>query len=230
VTGVTSGWPSDATLSYSWGYGCGESGDGIEGAITTSLAIPDDAIGCTIAFAVTGSEAGHSDTTKSGFMTSVVTAPKKTAVAAPATDTTALTAYLTAHDAAPAAASTAGLPTSLDTSKDYTANVTWTSADSYVDVYAYSTPTFVGTFPVVNGVAQINVSHATLAAIGGGSHTLVAIGQSSGGVQSVAISVSAALASTGFDPMLPIGIASIFLLLGASLMLMRRSQLARATA
>ena len=162
------------------------------------------------------------------FMAGPVAAPKQAAVAAPVGNSTDLIAYLTAHDAPPAAAPSAGLPTSMSPDKSYTANVTWTSHDSFVDVYAYSSPTFVGTFAVVNGVAQITLSSATLAALGAGGHTLVAIGQSSGGVQSVALSVSASLASTGFDPMLPLGLASIFLLLGGSLLLARRAQLARA--
>jgi hypothetical protein len=229
VTGSTSGWPIGTTLTYQWGYGRGQSGDDITGATSTTLVVPEEAIGGTLGFIVTGHLTGYTPTSVGAHADKVAYTTQKPAVAAPVANSDGLAAYLMQHDVDTAASSTVGLPASLDSSKQYTANLGWYWADSFVDVYAYSTPTFIGSFAVVNGVAQINLSASQLAALGGGNHTLVAIGQSSNGVQSVALSISAVLASTGFDPMMPIGTAAVLLLLGASLMLVRRSQVTRST-
>ena len=47
-----------------------------------------------------------------------------------------------------------------------------------MDVWAYSTPTYIGTFPVINGVLKI--TGADLSALAAGDHNLVLIGQTSG--------------------------------------------------
>ncbi|WP_158437853.1 SdrD B-like domain-containing protein [Naasia lichenicola] len=228
LTGTVSGFPAGAAFTYQWGYSAGESGGPIDDQTGSTLMVTDALVGKSLSFFATATKAGFSDTTVRSLMNTAVTAAKKAPVSAPASDAGSLSTYLTAHQAAPITSSTVGLPASLSSEKSYTANLGWNSGDSFVDVYAYSSPTFIGTFPVSNGTSQITLSAAQLAALGGGSHTLVAIGQSSGGVQSVALSVSAALASTGFDPMLPMGIAAILLLLGGSLLFTRRAQLARA--
>ncbi|HZK58430.1 MAG TPA: hypothetical protein VFC59_00985, partial [Cryobacterium sp.] len=102
------------------------------------------------------------------------------------------------------------------------AKVAWSAADSFVDVYLYSTPTLVGTFPVVNDAAKITLSAAVLDKLAAGSHTLVVIGQSSGSVKSVALVLAASLAATGFDAAAPLGAATLLLLLGAALVLVVR--------
>ncbi|GAB2827823.1 hypothetical protein GCM10027022_18620 [Alpinimonas psychrophila] len=62
----------------------------------------------------------------------------------------------------------------------FVASMPWTgnSDDQWVDVWAYSTPTYIGTFPVINGVLKI--TGADLSALTAGDHHLVLVGQSSG--------------------------------------------------
>ena len=52
------------------------------------------------------------------------------------------------------------------------------SGDQWVDVWAYSTPTYIGTFPVSNGVLKL--TGADLSALAAGDHNLVLVGQTSG--------------------------------------------------
>ncbi|UAJ81604.1 LPXTG cell wall anchor domain-containing protein [Leifsonia sp. ZF2019] len=119
------------------------------------------------------------------------------------------------------------MPATLDPTKGYTASVEWTSADSFVDVYVYSTPILLGSFPVVDGKVQVTLSADVLAQLAAGSHTLVLVGQSSGGVQAVALSVAAvtttaALAATGSDAAIPATIGGLLVLLGAAGVLVAR--------
>ncbi|WP_185740423.1 beta strand repeat-containing protein [Homoserinimonas aerilata] len=74
--------------------------------------------------------------------------------------------------------------------KAFTASVPWSDAsgDQWVDVWAYSSPVFIGTFPVIDGVLQI--TGADLSALGAGDHHLVMVGQTSGTDQVAAISVA----------------------------------------
>jgi LPXTG-motif cell wall-anchored protein len=101
-------------------------------------------------------------------------------------------------------------------------HVQFLGGDDFVDVYLYSSPISVGTFPVVNGVAQVTLSASVLSELAAGSHTLVVVGQFSGIVASVNLSVAAALAATGFDVVAPAGAALLLLLLGGALVLVRR--------
>ncbi|WP_158253229.1 Ig-like domain repeat protein [Cryobacterium sp. N19] len=115
---------------------------------------------------------------------------------------------------------------SLDVSKLFSGTLPWSDgADSFVDVYAYSSPVFLGTFPVVNGVVQI--TGVDLSALEAGGHNLVFVGQTSGTVSVMAVTVAApvaapviparsssGLAVTGVDPAVSIGAAGILLLLG----------------
>nr|WP_249776620.1 LPXTG cell wall anchor domain-containing protein [Leifsonia sp. C5G2] len=160
-------------------------------------------------------------------MTDWVVAPKKDAAPAPAASSDALPQFLASKGVTPATPASAGLPAALDGSKGYTAKVDWSGADSYVDVYAYSTPVLVGTFPVVNGVVQISLSPALLASIASGAHTLVVAGQTSGTVQAVAFTVSAVapaavLANTGSDTTGPLIAGALLLFGGAALLVVRR--------
>lgn len=211
LTAETAGWPVGTTFSYDWGYSRGQSGNPT-GVTTRTYTVTSDLIGTWVLVNVTGTLAGYTPTTVSTFLETATSAPKKPTGAAPA-DTTGST---------PAAQTSAGLPAGpLDPGVDHTANVNWAGADSYVDVYVFSTPTLVGTFPVVNGVAQITLSKAVLAKLSTGTHTLVITGQTSGAVQSVTLALG--LAATGAEnPAVPVTVASLLLLLGAGLLIGRR--------
>jgi uncharacterized repeat protein (TIGR02543 family) len=123
----------------------------------------------------------------------------------------------------------AGLPAAgVDKTQEQTATMGWSGdlGDKFVDVYAYSTPLFVGTFPVVDGKVQIVLSPAMLSALADGTHTLVVTGQTSGAVQAVSFRIVDTLAATGFDRA-PLGSAGLLLLLaGAALLLRRRGSVA----
>jgi len=121
---------------------------------------------------------------------------------------------------------------SLDVSKPFSGTLPWSdTSDSFVDVYAYSTPVFLGTFPVINGTVQI--TGVNLSELAAGGHQLVFIGQTSDTVSVMAITVAAVEAAavvpasssdrlpvTGSAPaVLPIGAASILLLLGSGLLI-----------
>jgi hypothetical protein len=219
---------SGVTTTLSWGQGRGESGGPIDDATGNTLVLTEDMVGSTISFIATGTKADYTPTSVHYFSTVTVSAPKKAAAPAPVANSSELSAYLEAHFAPPVGADIVGLPLAgLNPGKDYTANVAWYSGDSFVDVYAYSTATYIGTFPVVNGAVQVNLTSAQLTALGAGAHTLVAVGQSSGGVNSASFTVTAVLASTGFDPMVPMGAAAALLVLGGGLMVLRRRMAAK---
>lgn len=211
---TTTGWPAGATFTYQWFAPIPEHSSGdITGATTDTYVVTADVIGRDVFVWVDGSVPGvsaPSEITSSNHVAAF--AAKKPTGAAPA-DTTGST---------PAAQTSAGLPAgALDPGKDQTASVTWAAADSFVDVYVFSTPTLLGTFPVVNGVAQITLSKAVLAKLSTGTHTLVITGQTSGAVQSVTLALG--LAVTGADdPTVPLTVASLLLLLGAGLLITRR--------
>lgn len=63
---------------------------------------------------------------------------------------------------------------------NFVASMPWAGSndDQWVDVWAYSTPTYIGTFPVINGVLKI--TGADLSALAAGDHHLVLVGQTSG--------------------------------------------------
>ncbi len=247
-------WPEGATLSYSWEWSNGEWGDGIEGATGTTFVVPAAQVGRQIVGVIEASLDGFEPArayASTAFVTAAPTpvAPVTTPVtpvtaaptpvtpasstpastaAAPVATSAELAAFLTAARVETRTAASAGLPaTGLDVTKPYTATVDWAAADGFVDVYAYSTPTLVGTFPVVNGKVQVVLSSAMLALLASGSHTLVFTGQSSGAVSAVAFSIAAvaaapALAATGVDPIVPLGSAALLFLLGAALVVVRR--------
>lgn len=114
-----------------------------------------------------------------------------------------------------------GASGSLDGSKPLSGEVPWTDAsDSFVDVYGYSSPIYLGTFPVVNGVVQL--TGLDLSALPGGGHHLVFVGQTSATVVVMAVSITAALAATGTDVLAPSILASVLLVLGLALLVVRR--------
>jgi LPXTG-motif cell wall-anchored protein len=198
------------------------SGD-IAGATSSTYVVTKAEIGRNVTAMVFGGVPGVSAPSLVSASNSIaITAPKK----APAPAPTDLAAYLLANGSTPEPQTSTGLPAgALDASKSHIANVTWSSPDSFVDVYAFSSPVFVGTFPVVNGVAQITLSTAVLGKLAAGNHTLVITGQSSGAVASVALAIG--LPATGSDPTVPVTVASVLMLIGAGLMFVRRRYGAR---
>ncbi|TFD90051.1 hypothetical protein [Cryobacterium serini] len=247
LTATAADWPEGATINYYWGYNDGEFGDSIEGATGRTFTVPADKVGLHIAamiyvnlpgfeeyFLATTTDIVPPATTPVATVPAaqapadtalVATVPAAQAPAdtAPVATSAQLTAFLTAAGVVTGTAASAGLPaTGLDVTKPYTATVDWAAADGFVDVYAYSTPTLVGTFPIVNGQVHVVLSSAMLSALAAGSHTLVVSGQSSGAVQAVAFSITKTLAATGVDPIVPLGSAALLLLLGAALVVVRR--------
>ncbi|WP_187977211.1 right-handed parallel beta-helix repeat-containing protein [Mycetocola sp. JXN-3] len=126
--------------------------------------------------------------------------------------------------------------TKLNPAAPFTATLPWSANDAFVDVYAYSTPTLLGSFPVVDGA--VVVAGADLSKLPAGEHHIVFQGQTSKSVAVIAVAVTAAhpvaagtpaaLASTGADGVLGLGVAGgILLLIGAAalgLVRRRRSQ------
>lgn len=105
---------------------------------------------------------------------------------------------------------------------DFSAWLSWTG-DETVKLYGYSSPTYLGTFPVVNGQAQI--SGVDLTSLGEGAHHLLIVGEQSGAFQVAGLEVAAppqqeaapalptptAPAETGLSPWLMAGIAALLL-------------------
>jgi LPXTG-motif cell wall-anchored protein len=226
---TTGGWPSGVTLSYEWGFSTGQSGGPLDGATSSTLTVTEDQIGYMLSAFVTAEKAGFAPTTISLFSEEAVSAPKKPAAPAPVADSDDLGSFLAGKGSTSQSQESAGLPAgSLNPAKGYTAEVPWLSADSFVDVYLYSSPVFLGTFPVVGGVVQIDLSADVLSELGAGGHTLVVLGQSSGAVSSVSLSIAAMLASTGVDPVFAFSAAGLFVLLGAASLFAARRMRSRA--
>jgi len=229
LTVTTAGWPAGTTFDYEWYYSGGQFGGPIESADNApTYTLTEGETALQVGVIVTGHKDGFAPTqVYSTNMTDWVVAPKKDAAPAPVASSDALPQFLASKGVTPATPASAGLPAALDASKGYTAKVEWAGADSYVDVYAYSTPVLVGTFPVVNGVVQISLTPALLASIAAGAHTLVITGQTSGTVQAVAFTVSAVapaavLADTGSDTTVPLLAGALLLFGGAALLVIRR--------
>jgi LPXTG-motif cell wall-anchored protein len=72
----------------------------------------------------------------------------------------------------------------------FVASMPWagSSDDQWVDVWAYSTPTYIGTFPVISGVLKI--TGADLSSLAGGDHHLVLVGQTSGANEVMSLAVA----------------------------------------
>lgn len=117
----------------------------------------------------------------------------------------------------------------LDPSEPLIGELEWPNAtDSFVDVYAYSTPVHLGTFPVVDGKVILS---ADISGLASGTHRLLFVGQTSGEMQAMEITVQGAstpvqpgttttggLAQTGADSSFaPIGLGALAILLGLGL-------------
>ena len=220
----TTGWPEGTKLSYTWFWNGGNMGGEIPDATGTTYTVTSDVLGRLVGVFVTGTLPGFapSDGVYSN-LSATITAAQQPAAAAPVANSSDLAAFLAAKGVTPLTQTDAGLPAgALNPGTSYTANVAWTAADSFVDVYAFSTPVLVGSFPVVDGVAQIKLSPKVLGQLDAGAHTLVITGQSSGAVQAVSLSIAATLAETGANAAAPITAAVLLLLLGAALVVVRR--------
>lgn len=95
-------------------------------------------------------------------------------------------------------------------------------ADAFVDVYTYSTPVFIGTFPVVNG--DVVLTGADLSHLEPGVHHFLFRGQTTGALAVVRFTVIG-LAATGQDAeatMIGAGAAGLLLAAGAGLLVAAR--------
>lgn len=221
LTLETAGWPAGTTFSYEWFKFTPAMGDGLENT-GAAYTVTDGDVGYSIGVFVTGSKEGSGDATVR-VGSDYVTAPLQAAAPAPVADSTQLAAYLADAGVTTETQTSAGLPAgALNPNTSYTANVAWMAGDSFVDVYVYSAPVFVGSFAVVDGVAQINLSAKVLGQLAAGEHTLVVTGQSSGAVQAVALNIAPMLAETGFSAAGPLTGAAVLLVLGGALVFVRR--------
>lgn len=218
LTVETSGWPVGTSLTYEWFYNGGEFGGAIEGETGDSYTVTADVLGYWIGVLVTGTLDGYESDWNSDLTTDVAFTPELPAAAPPVADSADLGDVLVGP-AAPQSHDAAGLPAAV--SGDQSGTLYWGGGDSFVDVYLYSSPVLVGTFPVVGGAVDFSLSASLLAAAGPGAHTLVFQGQTSGALQSVAITV-VALAATGVDATMPLIAGGSLLLLGGALVLVRR--------
>jgi LPXTG-motif cell wall-anchored protein len=200
-------------------------GGPIEGATGSTYTVTADDHGYFIGLDIIGHADGYGDGYARAAVTATVTAPAEPAAKAPVADSKDLAGFLTANGATVQQPGTVGLAAgNLDPTKPYTATMTWAHADSFVDVYLYSAPVLVGTFPVVNGQAQIVLSAKVLGQLSAGAHTLVAVGQNSGGVEAVSVSIAATLPATGAEPAVPLTVGALMLLLGSALIVLRRTR------
>lgn len=218
-------WPVGTTFTYQWAYNGGQYGGEIDGETAATYTVGAEYIGLWVGVVVTGHLGGYTDDfVYAGFegAENVVFTDEQPTGPAPVADSSGLPAFLSSAGSTPGSAQSAGLPAGgLASGEDYTARLDWNSPDSFVDIFIYSSPVAIGTFPVVGGVVQAPLGGARLAALAPGSHTLVVIGQSSGNVQSYALSLG--LAATGSDlGAAPYAIAGALLLGGVALLAFRR--------
>ncbi|SDB91157.1 hypothetical protein SAMN05216410_0866 [Sanguibacter gelidistatuariae] len=234
----TYGWPVGTAFSYQWFWHDGTSSHLVEGATGKIYTLAPADLGRRFGVIVTGTLSQFATTSVTTGLTTAVEAPPPVVRAPIDPRTTAeLMDYLRrggisvgssalpAPFVAPAPGPTAALFPSL-------APLAWgDSRDWHVDVYLFSEQLFIGTFPVVNGVAQIKLTGEQLAAAGAGEHTLVAVGQQSGAIQAAALTIAEAptvaaaapaLAATGAEAAPLLGVAALLLALGAALVVLRR--------
>lgn len=83
----------------------------------------------------------------------------------------------------------------LDPSQRLSGELPWENPlDDFVDVFAFSEPVPLGTFPVVDGAVQLD---ADISALADGTHRLLFIGQVSGDVQVMEITIQSASEGEG---------------------------------
>lgn len=182
-------------------------------------------------------------------VTVTVNVEQATPVPPPATDSDALAELVAQNELDVAATTESFVPSGdgeqnplddFDASKPLSGELPWSNdVDSFVDVYVYSTPVFLGTFPIVDGVVQL--TGIDLSALEAGDHHLVLMGQTSQEVAVLAITLAAdetdpdaggaavsdppALAATGAD-IVP-GLLTAGTLLGLGLALLAAAAVRR---
>lgn len=111
----------------------------------------------------------------------------------------------------------------LDVSKPFDAVYSgWSDpSDAFVDVHAYSTASYVGTFPVIGG--NVVLTGLDLSALSAGGHHLLMRGQTSGAVAVIAFTAATMqLAATGAEAALASGAALALLVAGGALFVTAR--------
>jgi len=219
LTVSTTGWPADAEFTYQWLAPETNSSGDIIGAVASTYVITADEVGREVTVFVYGRVPGVSAPSEIIASNAILAYDPEKPISPPPAD---LDDYLLNNGSTPESQTTAGLPSGpLNPGVAQTADLPWAAADSFVDVYVFSTPVRVGVFPVVGGVAKISLSPTVLGQLSTGGHTLVATGQTSGAVQSLALSIG--LAATGADaPTAPLLGAALLLLAGSALVIARR--------
>ncbi|GMA90490.1 hypothetical protein [Homoserinibacter gongjuensis] len=161
--------------------------------------------------------------------------------APPAADSTALADLIDAEGIDVAADTAQFVPVGLanadisrvDPTLPFAGDFPWSEpSDAFVDVYSYSTASFLGTFAVVGGTVQlrgVDLSH-----LAGGTHHVLFRGQTSGALGVVQVTVLAAgggaeLAATGAPTgTIVVGLVSLAALLaGVGALILGRRQVAR---
>jgi hypothetical protein len=124
--------------------------------------------------------------------------PQPQPATAPAADSASLATLLAANNVDVTATTNSFVadagsssPGSVDFTKPFSGSMPWVSNDNFVDVYAYSSPLYLGAFPVVNG--RVILTNLDLSRLGAGSHQLVLLGQNSKALSAVALTARALL-------------------------------------
>lgn len=79
-------------------------------------------------------------------------------------------------------------PGSVDFSVPFSGSMPWTSPDSFVNVYSYSTAVYRGAFPVVNG--RVVLRNVDLSQLTPGAHQLLLVGQTSQVLSAIAVTTA----------------------------------------
>lgn len=140
----------------------------------------------------------------------------QTVAGAPAADETGLQQVVAAQSLG-----VVTIPEELPPTGDLTSvhSWSWDDHDGWVDVYGYSSATFLGSFRVSNGA--VDLSGLSIAGLGSGVHHLVLVGQSSGGMAVYQITI-AGLAATGDESAVFVIAAGGLIGLGALLLVLGR--------
>lgn len=218
---VPSNWIAGTSFTYMWAWGRisdSEISVGLlDDADGNSYTVTPEHIGAFVVVVVLAENPGYDPLITGAMWEEPISAPRKAPAPAPVADSDGLGAFLVSHGSTPRPQTAAGLPSgSLNPQQDYTAVISWDGPDSFVDVYGYSTPVFVGTFPVVDGSVAVELDAATLTELGGGAHTLVLLGQSSGDVGSLRLDIAAMLAATGAAPAPALGAGALLTVFGVA--------------
>ncbi|AMB60066.1 hypothetical protein [Microterricola viridarii] len=236
LTASLGGWPDGTVFSYKWLLNGDEFiWEPIEKRNAPTTTVNRKFVTYQVSVMVTGELAGYTPTTVTSALTAAVTAPQLPAAAAPVADSSGLPSFFMATgDLRPQ--TDLGLPAGpVDPATAQTATFEWGTGDSFVDVFAYSAPTLLGTVPAGADGVTITLTPATLASLGAGTHTVVAVGQTSYGVRSFELVIGPAAAPAAADPIAKTGAdagplvagAALLTMLGAALLVARRRQTAR---